>query len=520
MVLANWCNKKEVFNVSLKRKTKTKLYIIPMILLFIAILVIYYNNYKDTVQIIKSEYEAKVDLVEKSIYNETKYTGIISNLAENDISEKMKNNSQVLIEKYANEPNILDWDLNTLKTEFEGMDIYILDEDLIIIASTVREEIGMDFGQFKDFGKLLRKRLEGGSFESDTINFSILESQMKKFSYMPTPDNKYLLELSVDIGKAYPEIKNLNIVYLTEELVDKYPFVEDIRVYKYNTNKKGSYELDTIRKKARMFESLKDDRDIYVKKALDQDQAQEQIIKDENNKTYRLKYIPYTTYYEDNSITWWDSYVIEIIYNDESLIKSIDHQDKVFFNSMLVLLILYSGFSYMVINVIKKSRERANLDYLTKLPNRKKFEDVIEYEMARANKDNTKIAVLFFDLNDFKKINDTHGHNIGDRVLQEAAFRIQNEMRKEDLAFRIGGDEFVGLIPNLKASDEINEIAERISLIFDKEIYIDKIKISIKSSLGVSIYPDHGKTIDELLSKADEAMYRAKVNNKNFEISE
>lgn len=302
-----------------------------MILLFIAILVIYYNNYKDTVQIIKSEYEAKVDLVEKSIYNETKYTGIISNLAENDISEKMKNNSQVLIEKYVKEPNILDWDLNTLKTEFEGMDIYILDEDLIIIASTVREEIGMDFGQFKDFGKLLRKRLEGGSFESDTINFSILESQMKKFSYMPTPDNKYLLELSVDIGKAYPEIKDLNIVYLTEELVDKYPFVEDIRVYKYNTNKKGSYELDTIRKKARMFESLKDDRDIYVKKALDQDQAQEQIIKDENNKTYRLKYIPYTTYYEDNSITWWDSYVIEIIYNDESLIKSIDHQDKVFF---------------------------------------------------------------------------------------------------------------------------------------------------------------------------------------------
>lgn len=187
---------------------------------------------------------------------------------------------------------------------------------------------------------------------------------------------------------------------------------------------------------------------------------------------------------------------------------------------MLVLLILYSGFSYMVINVIKKSRERANLDHLTKLPNRKKFEDVIEYEMARANKDNTKIAVLFFDLNDFKKINDTHGHNIGDRVLQEAAFRIQNEMRKEDLAFRIGGDEFVGLIPNLKVSDEINEIAERISLIFDKEIYIDEIKISIKSSLGVSIYPDHGKTIDELLSKADEAMYRAKVNNKNFEISE
>lgn len=378
-----------------KNKIESKLYLIPIILVFVAILTVYYNNYKETKEIIESEYRAKIDLIEQSIYNETKYTGIISKLVENDISDKMEEYSNILINKYKEEPNLLEWDLNKLKVEFTNMDIYILDKKLTIVASTVDEEIGLDFKLYKDFVQLLEKRLMGNKFESDMINFSIQNSEMKKFSYMPTPDNKYLLELSVNIKEAYPEVKSLNIVYLSDELVDKYPFVEDIRVYKYNTDDKASYELDTMRNKVRKYESLKEDRDEYVKRALETDEAQEQIVT-YNNNTYRLKYTPYTNYYEDSRLTWWDSYVSEIIYNDEILIQSISHQKNVLLRSIIILSILYFGFAYTIIYLVQKYRDRANKDYLTKLPNRKRFEEVIAYEISEAAKREAKL--LYYSL--------------------------------------------------------------------------------------------------------------------------
>lgn len=337
---------------------------------------------------------------------------------------------------------------------------------------------------------------------------------------MPTPDNKYLIELSVNIHEAYPEVKDLNIVYLSEQLVGKYPFVEDIRVYKYNTQKKESYELDTIRKNTREHESLKTGRDKFVKIALETNQAQEQIIVDENNTSHRLKYIPYTTYYDDKSLTWWQSYVIEILYNDEIMVQAMSDQKTIFFRSIFIISILYFGFVYMVVNLIQKNRERANKDHLTKLPNRKRFEEIMTNEMYEASKKNSKIAVLFFDLNKFKEINDKYGHSFGDKVLQEVANKIDSEIRKGDMVSRIGGDEFIGMISNLNSKREILEIAERMSSIFEENLLVNSIEINVKSSLGISVYPDHGETIEELLSKADTAMYESKQNKKKYIIYE
>lgn len=299
------------------RKIKSKLYIIPIIIVFIFLIITYYKNYDNTIKIIKSEYDTKIELIEESIYNETKYTEILSKIAEKDIHTNMEKNSNVLVERYKEDPNILEWDFKEIRDQSEQMEIYILDEGLNIVASSSEDEIGLNFDNYPDFLELLKKRLKGNTFESDEINFSIEDNELKKFSYMPTPDNKYLIEFSVTINEMYPELKNLNIVYLAESLKDKYRFVEDIRVYRFNKGKEFSHELDTKKKASEGYINSKEDRDKYVKKALETDKFQEQIVKDDSGNEYRLKYIPYTVYYENNKLTWWKSYVIEVLYNDE-----------------------------------------------------------------------------------------------------------------------------------------------------------------------------------------------------------
>lgn len=498
-------------------RIKSKFYLVPMIIVFIVVGIIYYEHYGNTTDIIESEYDAKLKLIEQSIYNETKYTDIIGKIAEKDINDKMEENSKAMVEIYKENPDILSWDLNLLKERFNNMDIYIINEDLVIESATIEEEIGMSFDKYPDFSKLLKRRLKGNKFESDTINFSILEGKLKKYSFIPTPDNKYLIELSVNIEDMYPELRSLNIVYLSNELIDKYPFVEDIRVYKFNNSKQYSHELDTERLSPSKFRSSKENRDKYIKKALETNKPQEQIV-DYKDGSYRLKYIPYTVYYDNNTLTWWKSYVIEVLYNDEIMIRDIKNQEKRFLRSMLIISVLYFILSIIIIYLIQKNRQIAYNDHLTKLPNRKRFEEVARYKIIEAKRKDTKLSVLFFDLDKFKEINDNFGHDIGDSVLQEVAKRINSKIPKGDIVSRLGGDEFTALISRVDSEDDIIEIVEEILSLFKVNINIDGKEISIKPSIGISIYPEDGEDVEDLILKADNAMYEAKKNKIGYKI--
>jgi diguanylate cyclase (GGDEF)-like protein len=491
-----------------------------MLIVLITVVSIYYGNYKNTVEIIRSEYKAKIKLIEQSIYNETKYTKIISKIIEEDISNLMEENSKKIVEKYKEDPNFLDWDFKEMRSEIDNMDIYILNKDLKVIFSSIKEEIGLNLSVYPDFAKLLQKRLSGSKFESDTINFSILEAELKKYSYMPTPDNKYLIELSVTIEDSYPAVKDLNIVYLSKDLKEDYPFIEDIRVYKFNNDKEYSHELDTMVDNPMEAKISKEVQDKYVKLALETDRIQEQVIEGKDNN-FRLKYIPYTTEDKAKKLNWWQSYVIEIMYDDKIVTDEIKDQKRVFLRNMAIVSILYLGFSFIIIYLIRKNREIAYKDPLTKLPNRKRFEEVMKNEMARVNrKDNNKIAILFFDLDKFKTINDKFGHKVGDKVLKEVGNKIGNELRKGDIVSRLGGDEFIVLITDVKSIEDAIEVADRMSEVFKEKLSIDLKEISIRPSIGISLYPDHGKTIEELILKADDAMYEAKQKQLGYKIYE
>ncbi|MEA4825639.1 MAG: EAL domain-containing protein [Clostridium sp.] len=157
----------------------------------------------------------------------------------------------------------------------------------------------------------------------------------------------------------------------------------------------------------------------------------------------------------------------------------------------------------------------ANHDPLTRLPNRVKFNKELNsrLEMAKINRET--LAVLFLDLDRFKLINDTFGHDVGDKLLKEISNRLGKILGKDDMACRIGGDEFTILLSNIEIIDEVTDVANKILSILQKPYVLYGQEFNVSASIGIAVYPEDGEEAELLLKKADTAMYRAKENGKN-----
>ena len=167
-----------------------------------------------------------------------------------------------------------------------------------------------------------------------------------------------------------------------------------------------------------------------------------------------------------------------------------------------------------------EARHTSLHDPLTGLPNRALFNDRLEHGLAAANRNGLDLAVMFLDLDDFKMINDTYGHDVGDLVLQMIAGRLKETTRDDDTVCRHGGDEFLYLLMNTESEHDIAIVVEKIikTVQVPCEIRVRDISISlsINPSIGISIFPKDGTTSDALLDVADKAMYRAKQNKYGY----
>jgi diguanylate cyclase (GGDEF)-like protein/PAS domain S-box-containing protein len=158
----------------------------------------------------------------------------------------------------------------------------------------------------------------------------------------------------------------------------------------------------------------------------------------------------------------------------------------------------------------------AHFDQLTKLPNRVLLADRIENKMIHTKRHKQHLGVIFLDLDEFKEINDTYGHHIGDKVLIYLAKEMKEALREVDTLARIGGDEFVAVLSELDEISDALPIILRLLEAASKEIEIDNIKIKVSASLGVTFYPQNQiVNADLLLRQADQAMYQAKLSGKN-----
>jgi len=154
-------------------------------------------------------------------------------------------------------------------------------------------------------------------------------------------------------------------------------------------------------------------------------------------------------------------------------------------------------------------------DTLTGLPNRALFKDRLQQIIITSKRHKQKFALLFIDLDQFKKINDSLGHHVGDEVLIETAKRFQTILREEDTLSRLGGDEFTVILKNIKTKKDIAKVAQKLINSMNKPLATKHHTLHISSSIGISTYPDDASTQNDLIKFADTAMYKAKEEGRN-----
>lgn len=158
----------------------------------------------------------------------------------------------------------------------------------------------------------------------------------------------------------------------------------------------------------------------------------------------------------------------------------------------------------------------ANYDTLTDLPNRVLFKARLEVAIENAKRYDKKVAILFLDLDRFKGINDTLGHNVGDYVLKQVAERLSQNVRKSDTVARLGGDEFTIILPEIKNEDVAISVVNKIFKALTYPFFYKEQELFITTSIGITFYPDDAISIENLLKNADSAMYKAKEQGNRF----
>ena len=179
------------------------------------------------------------------------------------------------------------------------------------------------------------------------------------------------------------------------------------------------------------------------------------------------------------------------------------------------------GFRGIVRDINERKKAEATIlhmafhDALTGLPNRLLFNDRLNVAMASAQRNNKKFGVMMLDLDKFKHINDSLGHDIGDQLLQSVGNRLRGRLRKSDTVARMGGDEFMLLLPEINQREDAEVIARKIVDSFQRAFALGNHELKITTSIGIAVYPESGLDFDTLKKNADIAMYKAKENGRN-----
>ena len=162
----------------------------------------------------------------------------------------------------------------------------------------------------------------------------------------------------------------------------------------------------------------------------------------------------------------------------------------------------------------EETQQKAFQDALTGLPNRMLFEQRLEHGLLQAKRHGWKLAVLFIDIDKFKSMNDSYGHDLGDKVLHMVANRLLGFVRGEDTVSRWGGDEFVCILLNIRQETDVALLAEKMACRIAEACEFDETVFCVKVSIGVAIYPGDGETAEILFKKADQAMYQSKGTDR------
>ncbi|WDE03096.1 EAL domain-containing protein [Thalassomonas viridans] len=185
------------------------------------------------------------------------------------------------------------------------------------------------------------------------------------------------------------------------------------------------------------------------------------------------------------------------------------------FLSLFIVSGIYIRSRHVASKIEQANKQLSTYDSLTGLYNRRMLMNHVQHAIALAERHQQNFGLLYFDLDDFKKINDTFGHTVGDRLLQEFSQKVSEHIRETDIFARMGGDEFVLLITDTSETFYLMQLAKKIMQTFSAGFYIEKLPVYVTSSIGIAVYPESGTTPEEIIKNADRAMYQAKEAGRN-----
>lgn len=175
-----------------------------------------------------------------------------------------------------------------------------------------------------------------------------------------------------------------------------------------------------------------------------------------------------------------------------------------------IVLLIFSATAFLVVRANEVIKHESLHDHLTGLRNRNSLDETMEQVFAAADRNDHKVGILLIDLNKFKEINDTHGHAAGDEVLKETAQRLKLSSRSSEMIFRVGGDEFLVVVPVIEDEDNLKKVIERLRSHLTFKIEVGGYHITVTASIGSSIYSNDGCDFDTLFQIADKHMYAEK----------
>ncbi|WP_144461902.1 GGDEF domain-containing protein [Siminovitchia fortis] len=447
------------------------------------------------------EHELKLSMIEDNILSSLNSIDKAYMLFDKDMAKMMEENSKELISLYEKKPDFDKWDFNSLKEKYK-MDVYILDNRNVVVYSSEKDDIGLDFRACcANFSNLLNQRRHGGTFTHDGMDIAQSSREIKKFSYMPTPDRKYMIELGVSLedGEIF---KHFNFLQVEKELEERFSMVESIKVYNsggfiLGSSKKGE---DDLRNSTDKWETFR--------KALKSGKTKE-TEQEMNGRKVTYHYVPYKAEEQRGYST---SRVVEIAYNKDDLNDALNQSLREFFIQLFVIFIAAIIISLIIARQVARPMYLAFHDPLTGLNNRASFEELVkEYQ----GKKKGNLALMMIDLDNFKMVNDSLGHTEGDNMLKAAAHEILVTAGKENHAARLGGDEFVVIYPDIKEEElkkAASELIERMRRRFRDIRETNHIDITI--SVGIAMANDEDD-VESLYDKADRALYESKGNGKN-----
>lgn len=415
------------------------------------------------------------------------------------IATDMKEVSLELVELYMTNPSFDDWNFEDLQQKY-SYDVYIINSDNVITHSSMELDVGMDFNECcSGVAKALNERRVTGQFYHDGIDIEQQTGNLKKYSYIGTPDQKYVIQLGNDLqgGTIFQEF---NFFSTIEELVNKTATINEINIL----NTKGLALGNSINNPTLSAQQRKAFRHTLTSKETTE-------LKDIwNNEKAIYRYVPYSSRYDTGAMT--QNKVLQIIYNDKDLQQKLSDNSRTFILQLIIILVITIILSFIISGAVSRPMHLAFHDSLTGLKNRAAFDETI----LRTLKSGNPFALLMIDLDNFKLVNDSLGHDKGDRLLKCVADCIQEVARKEDTAVRLGGDEFVLIMPgagNAEAIKAATCIIDRVTTSLPPNLLLSEHPTTV--SIGISFSPEHGVDAETLIKHADKALYQSKESGKN-----